>query len=337
MATAMDSVWGATHLKRNEVFTNQIKEMFEDQVFAQGMVRMINDFGDGDNYKISSIGELQIDQMSESVSLPERRPDTGQFVFNINEFVGVKVPFTDRFLEDDFLAPAAVSSLPRKMKRAFDEYYETQVLKLHQVQTNDDFNIINTGRHRITATGQLSTGGAATDKLISVQDLAYARYALQKAKAPLSGLVAIVDPSFEFNTNITSTITDISFNPRWEGIIETGIGAGDAVRFIRNIYGWDIFVSDYLDTATATETSVLGYEDQATGGVGVGDKFNLLFTMADEDAKPFIGAWRRTPGIKSWRDEDVETEYHQLSARFGLNLYRPESLITLVSAPTLDS
>ena len=55
--------------------------MFEDQVFAQGMVRMINDFGDGDNYKISSIGELAIDQMSESVALPERRPDTGQFVF----------------------------------------------------------------------------------------------------------------------------------------------------------------------------------------------------------------------------------------------------------------
>ena len=56
----MDSVWGATHLKRNEVFTNQIKEMFEDQVFAQGMVRFINDFGDGDNYKISSIGNWRL-------------------------------------------------------------------------------------------------------------------------------------------------------------------------------------------------------------------------------------------------------------------------------------
>ena len=47
MATAMDTVWGATHLKRNEVFTNQIKEMFEDEVFAQSMVRQITDFGDG--------------------------------------------------------------------------------------------------------------------------------------------------------------------------------------------------------------------------------------------------------------------------------------------------
>lgn len=330
MATAMDSVWGATHLKRNEVFTNQIKEMFEDQVFAQGMVRFINDFGDGDNYKISSIGELAIDQMSESVALPERRPDTGQFVFNINEFVGVKVPFTDKFLEDDFLAPAAISSLPRKMKRAFDEYFETQVLKLHQVQTNNDLNVINNGRHRITA------GGGGTSGILNLQDFAYARYSLQKASAPLTGLIAIVPPSFEFNQNITANLVDISFNPRWEGIIETGIGMGDGVRFLRNIFGWDVFVSDYLDTATAGEAAVLTYADDANGGVGVGDKFCQFMTVADDDAKPYIGAWRRTPGVKSWRDEDVETEYHQLSARFGLNLWRPESLVTIATADALN-
>jgi len=323
----MDSVWGSTYLKRNEVFNTQLKEMFEDQLFAQAWVRMINDFGDGDNYKISTIGELTIDQMSESVSLPERRPDTGQFVFNINEFVGVKVPYTDKFLEDDFLAPAAVAACPRKMKRAFDEYYETQVLKLHRVQTSNNSNTINSGRHRYTANG--------TGREITLADIAYARYALQKAKAPLVNLVAIVDPSFEFNTNITSTIVDVSFNPRWEGIIETGIGAMDGVRWIRNVYGFDIYVSDYLDTATAVEASLTDYAGNTTATV-VGDKFNLFMTLADDESKPFIGAWRRAPKIVSWRDEDIETEYHQLSARFGLNLYRPESLVTVVSSTTLS-
>lgn len=325
--TAMDSVWGATHLQRNEVFTAQIKEAFEDQVFAQAWVRMITDFGDGDNYKISSIGELTIDQMSESVSLPERRPDTGQFVFNINEFVGVKVPFTDKFLEDDFLAPAAVSAVPRKMKRAFDEYFETQTLKLHRVQTANDANSINGAQHRLTASG--------TARTVTVQDFAYNRYSMQKAKAPLTNLVAVVDPSFEFNTNITANITDISFNPRWEGIIETGIGGMDGVRFIRNIFGWDIYVSDYLDTATAAEAALTTYDGTSAASVA-GDKFNIFMCLADEDSKPFIGAWRRSPMIKSWRDEDIETEYHQLSARFGLNLYRPESLITMVSSTTLN-
>ena len=325
--TAMDSVWGATHLKRNEVFTSQIKEAFMDEVFAQGMVRFINDFGDGDNYKISSIGELTIDQMSESVSLPDRRPDTGQFIFNINEFVGVKTPFTDKFLEDDFLASAAIASLPRKMKRAFDEYFETQVLKLHQVQTNADANTINGADHRIGASG---TSGELT-----LNDFAYARYAAQKAKLPLRNLVAIVDASFEFNTNITATLTDVSFNPKWEGIIETGIGANDGVRFIRNIYGWDIFVSDYLDTATATE-ALDEYDGSTAAVVQVGDKYSQFMCLADDDSKPYIGAWRRSPKMVSWRDEDIETDYHQLSARFGLNLWRPESLITIAASTALN-
>lgn len=324
----MDSVWGSTHLKRNEVFTSQIKEMFEDQIFAQNWVRMINDFGDGDNYKISSIGELQIDQMAESTALPERRPDTGQFVFNINEFVGVKVPFTDKFLEDDFLAPAAVASLPRKMKRAFDEYYETQTLKLHRVQTANDPNTINSGRHRVTASG--------TGRVVALEDFAYGRYVMQKAKVPLNGLVAVVDPSFEFNTNVLAAASgSVNFNIKWEGVLPQGMGDQTGTRFLYNVFGWDVYVSDYLDTATAVEGALTTYDGTNVATV-VGDKFNLFFTVGEDDAKPFIGAWRRSPMIKSWRDEDIETEYHQLSARFGLNLYRPESLFTVVSSTTLS-
>lgn len=324
----MDSVWGSTHLKRNEVFTSQIKEMFEDQIFAQNWVRMINDFGDGDNYKISSIGELQIDQMAESTALPERRPDTGQFVFNINEFVGVKVPFTDKFLEDDFLAPAAVASLPRKMKRAFDEYYETQTLKLHRVQTANDPNTINSGRHRVTASG--------TGRVVALEDFAYGRYVMQQAKVPLNGLVAVVDPSFEFNTNVLAAASgSVNFNIKWEGVLPQGMGDQTGTRFLYNVFGWDVYVSDYLDTATAVEGALTTYDGTNVATV-VGDKFNLFFTVGEDDAKPFIGAWRRSPMIKSWRDEDIETEYHQLSARFGLNLYRPESLFTVVSSTTLS-
>lgn len=323
---AMDSVWGSDHLKRNEVFTSQIKEMFEDQVFASQWVRMINDFGDGDNYKISSIGNLTMDQMSESVALPERRPDTGQFVFNINEFVGVKVPYTDKFLEDDFLASAAISRTPREMKRAFDVYYETQTLKLHRVQIANNSNTINGAQHRLTASG--------TGRVLVQNDFAYARFSLLKAKAPLGGLIAVVDPSMEFNTAISSTLTAPVEGPRWAGADGMPV-ISDGVRFLQTIAGFDVYVSDYLDTATAAEAALTTYDGTSATSV-IGDKFNLFFTIAGDDAKPFIGAWRRQPMIRSWRDEDVETEYHQLSARFGLNLYRPESLITMVTSTTLN-
>lgn len=327
--TAMDSVWGATHLKRQEVINDQLKEMFEEELMAMATVNFINNFGDGDNWKVSSIGELPIDQVSEGVSLPERRPDTGQFVFNINEFVGVKVPFTDKFQEDDFLASAAIATLPRKMKRGLDEYFESQVWKIQRVQTFDDPNIINTASHRLVGSGDGGTGETPTAGL-NLEDFAYARYALQKAKAPLTNLVAFVPPAFEFNVNLTSTIVDISFNPRWEGIIETGMGMNDGVRFLRNIFGFDVFVTDFLDEAEAVETSVVDFSTSGQS-VAVGDKACQFMTLADDDAKPYIGAWRRTPRVDSWRDFDVETEYHQLTARWGLNLWRPESLVTIFS------
>ena len=167
-------------------------------------------------------------------------------VFNINEFPGVKVPFTDKFLEDDFLAPAAIAALPRKMKRAHDEYFETQVLKLQRVQTANDANTINTAQHRFVAGGDAASTIAEPDDTMTLEDFAYARYALQKAKAPLTNLVAVVDPSFEFNTNLTATLVDVSFNPRWEGIIETGMGAGDSIRFIRNTLLTFILTGEFI-------------------------------------------------------------------------------------------
>jgi hypothetical protein len=118
----------------------------------------------------------------------------------------------------------------------------------------------------------------------------------------------------------------------YEGIINTGIGTG--YRFIRNIYGIDLYTSNYLDTLTSAEASLTDYQGNTTSGA-VGYKANVFFSASDRMNLPFIGAWRRRPTIKSWRDEDKETEYHQMSARFGLALYRPETLVVMMSSTTL--
>jgi len=321
---ALDSTWGADHFQRNEIFNMMLKEVLRDDLFAEQWVNYIGDFTDGLNYKINSVGELTVDQMAEATSLPDRRPDSGQFVFNINEFVGVKTSYTDVFLEDDFMAPQVLSTLPDRMTRAFGEYLESRVMHLQAEQTADDSNTINGASHRFTANG--SSG------VITLQDLAYVSYALKKANVGTMGMIGIVDPAFEFNTNISSQVVT-SDNPQYRGIIETGIGSG--FRFIRNIYGIDLYTSNYLDTLTTAETSLTDYQGNTTSGA-VGYKANIFFSASDRQNLPFIGAWRRRPVIKSWRDDDKETEYHQMSARFGLDLYRPENLVTMMSSTTLS-
>jgi hypothetical protein len=321
---AMDSTWGNDHLHRNEIFNRMLKEVLRDDLFAEQWVNYIGDFTDGSNYKINSVGELTVDQMAEATSLPDRRPDTGQFVFNINEFVGVKTSFTDVFLEEDFMASQVLSAIPDRMTRAFGEYLETRVLNLHTEQNNDDPNSINGAQHRFVANGASRT--------ITIQDLAYVGYSLKKANVGMNAMIGIVDPSFEFNTNISSQVVT-SDNPQYRGIIETGIGSG--FRFIRNIYGIDLYTSNYLDKVDAAEASLTDYQGNTTASVA-GDAANIFFSAQDRMNLPFIGAWRRRPVIKSWRDEDKETEYHQLSARFGLAMFRPENLVTMISSLDLN-
>lgn len=320
----INSAWGNNHFHRNEIFNTMLKEVLRDDLFAEQWVNYIGDFTDGSNYKINSVGELTIDQMAEATSLPDRRPDSGQFIFNINEFVGVKVPFTDVFIEEDFMANQVLSTLPDRMTRAFNEYVESRVLRLQREQTNNNPNTINGARHRYTANG--------TGRIITIQDLAYVGYALKKANVGNMGMVGIVDPSFEFNTNVSSQVVT-SDNPQYRGIIETGIGSG--YRFIRNIYGIDLYTSNYLDTEDSAESSLTDYAGNTTATVA-GDVCNIFFSVSQRENLPFIGAWRRRPTIKSWRDEDKETEYHQMSARFGLALYRPENLVTVVSSTALS-
>lgn len=322
----MDSTWGSDYFHRNEIFSSMMKETFEDELFAMNFVYMLSDFGsEGSNYKINTIGSMEVAEMQEGVPLQSNNPDAGQYIFNIDQFIGSKSEFTRTFLEEDFQANEVLAQVPGKMNRALNEYIESAIYRLQREQTANDANAINGRMHRLVASGD---GTSAPTNALTVQDFAYAKLALDKAKAPQTNRIAIVSPETEFVLNTNINITDISNNPRWEGIIETGL-VTSGYRFIRNIYGFDVYTSDYLDVTTADEAALTTY-----GGGVVADSTGMIanqFFVAGGTDGPFMGAWGRSPAINSWEDPAIETEYHQLSAKFGFGLYRPESLVTILS------
>lgn len=332
----IDSTWGSTHLQRNEIFSAQLKEMLQDDLIAQQYVRWLSDIPSDSirtELKINSIGELDVDDWAESVSLPDRRMDTGQFTFRINEFKGVKVPFTDHFFETSFQAGEVLSRTPVKMKEAMDRYLEGKIMELGNAQTLDDANVINSAKHRFVGAGD---GTSLPTNQLTPEDFAYAKYALKKANVPMTGMVAVVSPESEFYLSTLSNLTDMSYNPRWEGIVETGLLDTTGIRFIRNIYGFDVYVSEYLAENEADEANLTTYDGTAVTSTE-GYTTNMFFSIADDMVKPFVGAWGRTPRIVSWRDEDIETEYHQLTGSFGLGMYRPESLVSILTPNTIGS
>lgn len=332
----IDSTWGSTHLQRNEIFSAQIKELLKDELIAQQYVRWLSDIPSDSirtELKINSIGELAVDDWNESVSLPNRRMDTGQFTFKIDEFKGVKVPFTDHFFETSFQAGEVLARTPMEMKRAMDVYLETKIMELGNEQTLNDSNVINTAKHRFVGAGD---GSAVPTNQLTPEDFAYAKYALKKANVPMTGMVAVVSPESEFYLSTLSNLTDISYNPRWEGIVETGLLDTTGIRFIRNIYGFDVYVSEYLAENDGDEDELTTYNGDSVASTD-GYSTNMFFSIADDMVKPFVGAWGRTPRMVSWRDEDIETEYHQLTGSFGLGMYRPESLVSILTPNTIGS
>ena len=177
--------------------------------------------------------------------------------------------------------------------------------------TANDANVINNADHRFVASG--------TDEVMTVTDFARALYALKKANVPPSSLVAIVDPSVEYAINTISNIVNISNNPRWEGIIETGIGSG--MTFIKNIFGFDVFVSNYLPDANETINAVT-----TTAG-----KANAFFSASSPDLLPFMGAMRQMPKVDGGYNYNKQREEYVTTARYGLKVYRPENLVCVLS------
>jgi hypothetical protein len=298
------------HLIRSEVWSSQLKEVLEDELQATTYVNWMNDFPDGDTFTIPSIGQAVTDDYSENSAVQYRALDTGEFQFSIDQYKSSGHYITNKAKQDGFYMNQLISSFVPKQARAILEAVEVKIMGLQSEQTASNLNNINGAPHRFVASG--------TNEVFTIADFAKARYSLKKANVPDTDLVAIVDPSVEYTINTLSNLTNVSNNPRWEGIVSDGIATG--MKFVKNVYGFDVYTSNYLADANETVDSV-------TTAAG---KANMFFSAAS-DVLPFVGAWRQMPQVDSEYNKDFQREEYVTTARYGVKLYRPENLVCVLS------
>ena len=316
------------HLTRSQVWDAQIKEALLDELSGQAYVRWLTNFPDGENLTIPSIGEATIRDYTENTGAVFDSLDTGEFQFNISEYKQNGLYITKKARQDAYYAAQLEAGFVPKMQRALAEQLESDIFSIADAnskwvhkQTAGNLNNINGAKHRWVATGTGPNGNAGS---IQIRDFASALYALKRANVPDSNLIAIVDPSVEFTFNVLSDVVSISNpTPQWDSINQTGITSG--MRFIRNIYGFDIYVSNYLARNGAAET-IAG----ATASAG-NFANNIFMSASSPDIIPFIGAWRQEPTVESEYNMKFQREEYMLTARYGLDLYRPENLVTVLT------
>lgn len=304
-------------LIRGEIWSNQMKDVLLDELQAMKYVDWLNDFPTGTTWVIPSLGEAEVDNYVEDTAVKYRAMDTGQFTMTINKYKSAATYITDAEKQDSMYAAKLMAAFVPKHHRAIMVTLETDVLALaNTLQTVSNVNAINGVDHRWVASGLNNT--------IALSDFAKARLALKVANVPMTNLVAIVDPSVEYAFNNLTNITNVSFNPRWEGIVSTGIATG--MQFLVNVYGFDVYTSNYLPTANETITATGGSARTTTAG-----KANLFFSATAGDTLPFKGAWRQMPKVDAEYNKDFQREEFVTTCRYGVKGYRSENFVAVLA------
>lgn len=302
-------------LIRSELWSANLKEALQDELQAVKYVDWMSGFPDGTTFTIPSIGDLPVRNYAEDTPVVYDSMDTGEFQFTITEYVSSATYITQKARQDAYYAAKLEASFVPKQLRAIMEKLETDIMALGAGgasggQTASDTNSINGAAHRFVGTG--------TSEAMAIADFARALHSLKKANVPDRNLIAIVDPSVEYTLNTLTNLVNVSNNPRWEGIITSGIASG--MRFVKNVYGFDVYTSNYL--ADANET--IGGLTTAAG------KANLFFSASPE-VLPFVGAWRQMPKVDGEFNKDFQREEYVTTCRYGLKVYRPENLVVVLT------
>jgi len=302
------------HLIRDEVWSKQLKQLLLDDLFATKFVRILTDFPDGTVFTIPSLGEAETADFAEGQAVLYNKMDTGEFQFSFDQYKYSANSISEKFKRDSYYSSDVLAAFSPRQHRAIMEGVETRIFdRANAGQTASNLNVINEANHRFV--------GSGTSETIALKDFAQAHYALSKANVPMTNLVAVVDPTVAYTlqtqTNIVNLLTP---TPMWDQVVRDNLVTGMKFRF--NIYGFDVYVSNYLPRGIAETINA----KSVTVGVA-----NMFFSAAPGDTLPIIGGFRQMPTVYSEFNKDLQQTEYLTITEYGFKLYRPENMVVILT------
>lgn len=309
-------------------YSKFILENLHDYMLPGGMWRDVSDFGAGTTLNIKTVGTVTLQDAQEDVPLNFTNIDSGTITMSITDYIGDAWKVTDDLREDGSQIETLMAMRAQESTRALGDYHETRFLAAcNSAQTNANVGLVNGRPHRWVA-----GGASATNRLMTMSDFIAMKLSFDKANVPQGGRIAIVDPIVEATINSLTNLVNVSNNPMFEGIITTGFARDH--KFIKNIFGWDIYTSNKLPIKTATEALNASSYNLANDTAEIGDVANIFMCVADDNTKPVMHAWRRNPKTEGWRDSEERADKFQVTARFGFGSQRLDTLGVIFTTPS---
>jgi len=308
-------------------YSQFILENLHDYLLPEGMWRDVTDFGSGTTLNIKTVGTVTIQYAAEDTPLNYSPIDTGTLNLTITDYVGDAWKVSDDLREDGSQVDTLMAMRAMESTRALGENHETRFLSVaNAAQTSANLNLVNGRPHRWV-------GSAASNaRTITLEDFISMKLAFDKANSPAGGRIAIVDPVVEATLNSLTNLVNVSNNPMFEGMVTEGFARDH--RFVRNVFGWDVYTSNFLPTLTATEAINASSYGLTSETAAVGDKANIFMCVADDTCKPIMHAWRRAPQTEGWRDNEERADKYQVTSRYGLGAQRVDTLGVILTHPS---
>ena len=301
-----------------EQYSAFILRNLHDGMLPGNFYRNVSDFGSGNTLHIKTIGSVTVQDGAEEVPFDYSAIESGEVTLTISDYVGDAWYVTDELREDGAQVEALLSARSSESTRAIQEVFETRFLrKCNTSQTNANANTINGFPHRI-ASAVVTVGSENT---VLLDHFIRMKLAFDKANVPMAGRIAIVDPVVASTLDrLVSIGRDVT--PFGSQILTSGFDRDHS--FLMNLYGWTVITSNRLDTGTFSDGTT-----SVTGAVA-----NVFMSLADDNTKPVMAAWRRMPKVEGERNKDLRRDEFVTSCRFGFGTQRVDTLGILITSAT---
>lgn len=307
-----NSRFNSTAFIEAEQYSAFILRNLHDGLLPETFYRNVTDFGSGSNLHIKTVGTVTIQDGAEEVPFDYTPIESGEVFLTIDNYTGDAWYVTDELREDGAQVEALMAARSQESTRALQEVFESRFLaRANTTQTDANPNLINGFAHRIAS---VETNGVFALKYLISMKLAF-----DKANVPAAGRICILDPvaaaTLDGLVNIVSNVT-----PFAEEILQNGFDREHT--FLMNLYGWNIITSNRLAKGTFSDGTT-----SITNGVA-----NLFMSVADDNTKPLMAAWRRMPKTEGDRNKDLRRDEFITSARWGFGAQRADTLGVLITS-----
>ena len=296
----------STAFIETEQYSGLILRNLHDGLLPGTFYRNVTDFGSGTTLNIKTVGSVTIQDVAEDVAVDYTPIESGTIKMTIDNYIGDAWYVTDELKEDGAQIDALMTARSMESARSIKEVFETRYLaRAVSALTPAAPNPVNGFNHMMV--------GSGTNNTITLNDFIAMRLAFDKANVPAGGRIAIVDPitaaSFSKLIQITGDIS-----PWPQSIMANGFDRDH--QYVTTLHGWTVLTSNRLPKGSFSDGTVT-----VANGVA-----NLFMSVADDNTKPVMAAWRRMPSIETERNKDKRRQEFTTSGRFGFGIQRLDTI-----------